>query len=1116
MDGFDVQCGQCGAHFQMDPAGSVQDAACSECGGNRFFRSQPSPTQSDGALRDQVDMSVGGKDQGGNSLGQGAIVGNDGERPAGKRDNYMHSRRINAENSWSVCPQCGEEHRDVMEPMSGLSETPSRLGMPVRTCDICAGHRPAMVEVPDTPPPGHPLDWGGHTASVYEDIGQMAHGQPLHIQHILQDILGHEGPNAAIRYLDTLQQAPQVDPGPGNPYWDSQNADPLANYVLGKTSHTVSERVMELNTTPYAPLWDESYVPKTAGIAAPLLEGAGSMALRSLPFALPTLMKGALGGGPQGGQQAGGMAPEQPDPAPTMQQLGSVDIPWLLTADLDTPSSVKSVDGQEDDPQKQDQKEFNDGDKSPSNLQNPNNDDSGNMGEDQVRQDAGFAPDSPGIERAMMILPLLLHYFDSEESGQNDPLIKGLHDALEHEQPGYLNNEHPDGQQHVMMILQNHGNGHTAGVNAFPGGLPATPQPGSGTQAPGAGTCPTCGGTLAGDGSCPQCGSTPHPQGGMQMPTGQGMGGPSGSASFPPGMMMHGNTVGPQTNEQKAAVAQLLIQQGRIEEIPNLELHPEQYAKELAEIQGNPNTAPLVDPSQAPQPPQPMMDPQGAMPVTDPTQMGGGGGQPMQPMARVAAPGIPLMDGSDPTPYWHGYDPGMPTYDNPFQRTACPRCHQPGMNMQGRCATCGYQIGDEDGFSQGGLGLQTPNPGGPFAGEVPHPDDPPNLPLPGGNPTEWGPRHWGKTADANNSVPRCPRCNTATTTFADSIDGNDKPRGFCHSCQRHFPLKESMVILADLPNPVLDNAADRTAINPEPTSVETTLTFHDSNGNPLQPGGVYSLYRPGFQIPEEVKVVGTPKPDQIDLKLVGQSAGVVVPGSEDAPDYSVTSHDMQLQKLRFVPVDEDKQEPPMGGMPGLEQIPQSEPTTDEIGNSYPNPGTVSSVLMSSDEEAEMEADICHKCGATDIHHTASSPTRQMHECWRCGAVWETQDVYEGRESSTDLSWLYSDSYGDDFHTEMERARAMRAAGSGSRNIGDIAAKDPRLQAIRDRLEGNHRERERLAGRHFTPAEQRELVNERGVARNADMLDLAGTHYELRDAHTGNPHNAPEGHLIFGL
>src|SRR5665213_2898891 len=115
MADFPVQCGDCGAHFQMDPSGNVQGAACSECGGKRFFMDQPSPTHSDGTLRDMVDSDTQ-IDQGGNPLGEGTIMGTDAEQPMGKRDNFMHGHTAsvfgdlwNEQTPEGTCPACRGE-----------------------------------------------------------------------------------------------------------------------------------------------------------------------------------------------------------------------------------------------------------------------------------------------------------------------------------------------------------------------------------------------------------------------------------------------------------------------------------------------------------------------------------------------------------------------------------------------------------------------------------------------------------------------------------------------------------------------------------------------------------------------------------------------------------------------------------------------------------------------------------------------------------------------------------------------------------------------------------------------------------------------------------------------
>jgi hypothetical protein len=48
-------------------------------------------------------------------------------------------------------------------------------------------------------------------------------------------------------------------------------------------------------------------------------------------------------------------------------------------------------------------------------------------------------------------------------------------------------------------------------------------------------------------------------------------------------------------------------------------------------------------------------------------------------------------------------------------------------------------------------------------------------------------------------------------------------------------------------------------------------------------------------------------------------------------------------------------------------------------------------------------------------------------------------------------------------------------------------------------------------------EQRGLIDEDGVARNSDMLNLDGTHYKhSREETTVDPDRVPLEHILFGL
>lgn len=992
-----IQCGDCGAHFQTSMSGDISGAACSECGGSRFFRDQPSPTQSDGTLRDMVD-SDSQHDMGGNPLGEGTIVGDDGERPMGKRDNYMHSK--------------------VLSPVTKRIE-------PMRT----------------------------------------------------------------------------------------------------------------LNMEPYEPLWHESYVQasKEAGFLAPMAEAAAPMIGRMLPFALPSIMKSVMGQGGGTGQQAGGMAPQQPTPAPSMEMVGhtTASIPFLLVADMDTPQSVKSVDEQHDDPEDQDQKEFNDGDKSPSNMKNPNNEDSGMSGEDGVRDGTdgyGFGPNSSGVERAGMILPLLMHFFTSDESGQSDPLIRGLHELLEAENPGYLNKEHPEGAQYAQMILEHHKSPHTSGVNAFPSGLPAMPGTGYDGNAMGGaqGACPTCGAPLAADGSCPQCGAKSHPQGSAGVGTGTNMG---TTPSYPPNLTakVGTNGAGPQTEEQKDAVRHLLETQGRMAEVPMVDTEPWRFHQELNEIQNNPNVAPLVDPSQAQPAPMGgqmgggMMNPPGAMPVTDPSQPGGGGGQPMMPMSHIAGPN------ANPYPTdtqgWHNFHPddaaGDPGWYYPNQgekppaRQACPRCGQPAMSrLLGNCQNCGYQM-PQDSSDVGMYDQFDPNGAGTLDGAN----------IDGLNSLK---PHWGKQA-ADSAAPRCPKCHSGTTGLRPSPD----PGGLtaeCHACGNIWNVADMMdinkykgaslnVVLADVPNPGLLDASEMHQQRPD-EGQDPSMIWQDSQGRPIVPGQSYELHTAGIDIPDEVEVLAK-KPDALELKLVGNIQSVYNEAS--APTFHVTAQQMSQGKYSFKPTAtpvQDNPDQPLGGMPGMEQIPQSGPTTDQQSSSYPNDGTLSHV--SSEDVDDITDSLCHKCGGNWIDHIASSPETTMHECARCGTVWETRDHNEGRQASVDLHWLDEGPGGNDaFFADVERARHMSGTSGSSRSLTAALAKDDRYQKVHDILSQNSQARsemKRTAGRHFTPSEQHELIRERGTARNSDLLDLEGTHYVTRYDASGkaNGDNAPDEHLLLGF
>jgi hypothetical protein len=890
------------------------------------------------------------KDQGGNPLGEGTIMGNDGERPYFKRDNFMHSKVANL--SGNLVESKSMERHLNMEPYPALYSDES---------------------------------FATHSAQVLKEAAAA--------------------PEAAELALD----------GAG---------------AIG--------------------------VPGAASLGQDIGRGIGGLMHNVL----------GIGGGSSGG---GGSSAPAPTPGPA-----SVPAISSVLADYESPGSYPSVGLREGDPTRTDQHEFNDGDNT-NRPDNPNLEDSGASGEDQVRQNAGFAPDSPALERARILAPLLRHYYNSPESGAHEPLLMGLHQTLHDENPNYLDGaDSPESQAAAEAWINQH---RGLGVHA----KTAIAQPNMfGPQQSGTGQCKSCGSPTTANGSCPTCGAQTDPSGAIQ--------GAGGAANFNPGMgMTAANHQGPITPQQVAAVQQLLIQQGRIGELPNVPLNPQDYAKEMAEIQGNPNLAPQVDPSQVQPPPQPPMGPPGAggpPPGMDPSQdpsQGGGGGMPPQ-MGKVAGP---------------------------LTRSPERATISPGKTF-------------------------------PFTA-------------------------------ADNIARRCPKCGSGTTGLMDGDSGTC----YCHSCGNQWEnedIKGQKVedklaarVSEDLQpvNPSTQPAAEhghRDIMNEQ----DSSLTWQDGDGQPLQAGKEYEMHNPAYEIPDIVKVVFI-HPNEVGLKLVGQFSNET---GDNAPDIKLTQQRAKEDNITFVPSQAEQQDivPPQT-TPGQSQVGPASQTTDEVQNSYPTQSSIrrsngedddepkdtdpgkncadcgkdlkpseyglcancdekafghNSKKESSTGQYEFDADTCPQCSSSDIEHRYASETREMHTCFRCEKVWETPIEDYGHESSIDLSWL-NEGPDDDFHENFERAAAMRASGAaGSRNIGDIAARDPRLAEISERLRQNKQDAEeflRTAGRKHSPSEQRSLIDEKGFARNSDLLDLENTHYKIRSDFSGKPgngENVPESHLLLGV
>jgi DNA-directed RNA polymerase subunit M/transcription elongation factor TFIIS len=597
------------------------------------------------------------------------------------------------------------------------------------------------------------------------------------------------------------------------------------------------------------------------------------------------------------------------------------------------------------------------------------------------------------------------------------------------------------------------------------------PQQGQGQLMPATmpqqGHCPYCGGTTTADGSCPQCGATVNPQGGAT-PPGQQPASPYNPVSTPaqppmpgaPGMytgsvldqhVLAADHQGPTTPEQISAVQALLIDQGRAEETPNVPIEPWNYVREMAQIAQQQNIAPNVDPNaEQPQPP------------------------PM-PAQEVAPPGATM-----PVP-----NPADPSMMPMMAHTAAGKDH---------CSYCGRKITwHQSGFWTGHAGSCEQQNAAPDATRE---------------------QVYSHTA-ADNIAPRCPDCGSATTGITGG-DYDGTKSATCHACGKVWEIDNTVREKIGAENVVGVPAADQEGQHDIEQEQDSSHTWKTGDGEPLHVGQEYEVHSPEYEIPDIVKI-DTIKPDSLVVSTIGEyqpgDTGQPTDGAPLTYQREITREEAELGQYQFVPSGGDSQ----AGEQSLEEYQNREQAP---VNTEPTPTPqidprLTYVEASAPEEPELPDDKCPACMSAHVSSELSSPTTSFHECYKCGKVWETKEEDYIDQNTANRQWIMDDSGpgGDDFWSGYEKAREARESGA-SRNLSDIAARDPRYQEIRERLDANHHE----AGRKFTPREQREFIDEQGVARNADKLNLAGTHYESHRylGDKANADNAPDEHMFLGL
>lgn len=277
---------------------------------------------------------------------------------------------------------------------------------------------------------------------------------------------------------------------------------------------------------------------------------------------------------------------------------------------------------------------------------------------------------------------------------------------------------------------------------------------------------------------------------------------------------------------------------------------------------------------------------------------------------------------------------------------------------------------------------------------------------------------------ADNVTPRCPKCHSATTGLVDG----DSAR--CHRCGNIWAVKDLIKDEAGNKTKTSEEhhhvepmtEIDAPAEEPAPAPEESTRTWEDDGGAPIQVGKEYEMHSSNYDIPDVVRVESV-KPSAIEFTIQGEY------GLNAKTE--VTKHEADTMDYHFVPVDGTNEQPP------------TDPENRD-GTPTTAPGEVSDLSGSP-------------------KMTATKPTVEQALATLREAgyeVAEPEHELTAEQPKPHLAWLKDDSSGAIDYLPSEG---------------------------------------RTAGAKFTPMEQRDFIDEVGVARNSDKLELSGTHYKTRDS-----------------
>lgn len=373
----------------------------------------------------------------------------------------------------------------------------------------------------------------------------------------------------------------------------------------------------------------------------------------------------------------------------------------------------------------------------------------------------------------------------------------------------------------------------------------------------------------------------------------------------------------------------------------------------------------------------------------------------------------------------------------------------------------------------------------------------------------------------------CPKCDSHSTGYLDYEEGDAGCKSCGHKWTAPKMVKNEAHVAAGEDMSAAPVEPELSQAQPDVEQEQNgSLSWTDESGTPLKVGQTYDMYSQNYDIPDRITVTAV-KPDVIEYTINGEYG--LTHQSE------LTHEEASVEGDHFVPVDEPEGEPAFEENQGAQ--PMDPPPGQQTDLSTPHEMMASRTADFDDINAPGGGNIVPAQPNNVQRGDTNSANRLMQHLLSEGFPEDmarqealrlvkglgqfemnnvAQDIREAPETqhplgpqtgSVEPKKVQRSSEDESVYSRMGTAPPM--------NSHDMILSEPTRDDIDSFLDDSSphtssapesgetgpawlMEGARTAGAHMSPWEQRGYIDEDGDARNADKLQLGGTHYEMDD------------------